>query len=206
MPILKNINQAFFKTWSSEMAYLTGYIAADGAITIGPRGNSFLDLQSIDEELIILAKTLFKADHIISKRQRKDGVRYRLQIGSKTMVSDLSSLGLGPKKTKRMSLPEIPQDYFFDFIRGYMDGDGSITVSPQYVLLRFTTGSQLFLGDVDSKISEMLGIKGSLFYSGNAWRLNYSGKSAMKLLKSIYKQGYFCCLKRKYEKYREALN
>ncbi len=48
------------------MSYVLGYIAADGAITIGKRGNCFLDIQSIDKELIEIVKKDLRASHKIS--------------------------------------------------------------------------------------------------------------------------------------------
>ena len=34
--------------------------------------------------------------------------------------------GLTPKKSHTMKLPDIPDAYFFHFVRGYFDGDGGV--------------------------------------------------------------------------------
>lgn len=52
MPIYKTKNENFFKKWTTEMAYVLGFVAADGCLTETKRGTHFLDLQSIDKELI----------------------------------------------------------------------------------------------------------------------------------------------------------
>ena len=105
MPIFRTLNQDFFKKWSSQMAYLLGYIAADGTVSIGKRGNCYLAIESIDKELPSMLKKAMGAGHKISvfKRRKEWRTVYRLQIGSKTVVGDLKNLGIVPKKTKRLT-------------------------------------------------------------------------------------------------------
>lgn len=56
----------------------------------------------------------------------KPGVKYvRLLIGNNKIVEDLIKLGVIEHKSKLLSsIPNIP--YIDDFIRGYIDGDGSL--------------------------------------------------------------------------------
>ena len=113
------------------MAYVLGYIAADGNISIGKRGNCYLALEGIDEDLIVSIKRVLGSGHAITSRRRNERYNrsYRLQIGSKEIVGDLIKLGLTPRKSKRLHLPDVPKKYFGDFVRGYFDGDGNIFFS-----------------------------------------------------------------------------
>lgn len=48
------------------MAYVLGYIAADGAITIGKRGNHYIDINSVDPELPAIVKRALRSNHKIT--------------------------------------------------------------------------------------------------------------------------------------------
>jgi hypothetical protein len=44
-----------------------------------------------------------------------------------TLVKDLMEIGLTPRKSLTIQLPTIPDEYFYHFTRGYIEGDGWIT-------------------------------------------------------------------------------
>jgi len=48
-----------------------------------------------------------------------------VQFGDIVFYKWLLGIGLIPKKTKKMGKLKVPNEYFFDFLRGYFDGDGS---------------------------------------------------------------------------------
>ena len=52
MPVFKSVNKDFFKTWSPNMAYILGFFAADGYITVNRRGGQFWCIQINDKELL----------------------------------------------------------------------------------------------------------------------------------------------------------
>jgi hypothetical protein len=51
----------------------------------------------------------------------------RLNIGDKKIVQWLIEHGCNPRKTLTLEMPPIPLQYLPDFIRGCIDGDGSIS-------------------------------------------------------------------------------
>ncbi len=51
------------------MAYVLGYIAADGSLIKNKRGVHYLDFQSIDKDLPIKINKLLSAEHKIRKRK-----------------------------------------------------------------------------------------------------------------------------------------
>ena len=110
------------------MAYVLGFFAADGYMTINRRGAYFWNIQITDGQLLRQIKKLIQAEHKISiKRSKKKNKKmYRLQIGSKEMYNDLYNLGMRQNKTRSMVLPKIPDNYFSHFVRGYFDGDGNV--------------------------------------------------------------------------------
>jgi hypothetical protein len=53
-----NLNVDFFKKWSTEMAYVLGYFAADGCMFINPRGSKYVSFTSTDREILEKVKRL----------------------------------------------------------------------------------------------------------------------------------------------------
>ena len=82
------------------------------------------------------------------------------------MVRDVMKLGVTPNKSRTMTLPEIPEEYFWDFVRGYFDGDGSAYAeSPGKLRVVFTSWSEQFLKQLEARFNS-LGIVTSLKRKG----------------------------------------
>lgn len=219
MPIYKEVNHNFFKTWSPEMAYVLGYIAADGAITIGQRGNYYLDLFSIDKELILLVKRRLNSKHKVTAQEPKKQTehrRYRIQIGSKEIIRDLSKLGIAPKKTRRLIFPGIPPQHLHHFVRGYFDGDGHVTLCtyqrrnrprPSTVLYSgFTSCSKRFLIKLKRLLKDSGDLRGGSFHiSHGVYRISYAQNDSKKLFKFIYQGSRGLSLQRKYKSFILAM-
>lgn len=149
------------------MAYVLGFITADGALTKSKRGAKFIEIQSVDKEIVYEIRKALCSNLAIGEYQPKhsnQNKRYRLQIGSKRMYEDLLQLGLVARKAYRIRIPQIPPNYIRDFIRGYFDGDGGISFylshkkdrkTPTRVLLTtFTSCSKGMLDDVAVVLSK----------------------------------------------------
>lgn len=50
MPVFKRKNEKFFERWTPDMAYVLGFFAADGTLTVGKRGNCYIELTSCDKK------------------------------------------------------------------------------------------------------------------------------------------------------------
>ena len=129
MPVFKAKNENFFKVWTPEMAYVLGFFTADGNMIKNKRGAHFISIEITDKDILEEMKKAIGSNHKISirKNQFPEKDSYRLQIGSKVMFNDLLKLGITPNKSKTIDLPEIPKNYFSDFLRGYFDGDGHVS-------------------------------------------------------------------------------
>lgn len=51
---------------------------------------------------------------------------YRIQFGNVQLYRWLTKIGLFPNKTHTLKAIKVPNEYFRDFLRGWLDGDGSI--------------------------------------------------------------------------------
>lgn len=181
MPIFKAKDENFFKRWSLEMAYVLGFLYADGYLQKNKRGSSYFCFTSTDKEIIEKIRNLLRSNHKISLRQRsknnpewKDS--YVLQIGSKTMFDDLKKLGLTQNKSLILEFPNIPRRFLSDFIRGYFDGDGGVHFGKYWrkdrnkwkweFTSRFTSGSKIFLTDLWTALKPY--IEGGYLYEKNS--------------------------------------
>src|SRR3989344_9028123 len=111
MPIYKKINKNFFKKWTQNMAYVLGFFAADGNLSINKRGGCYISFQSKDEQIILDIRQAIGSQNKISIRFNKfnKGKFYRLQIGSKEIVKILQDMGFNTSKTKHLPFPHVPQ-------------------------------------------------------------------------------------------------
>lgn len=219
MPIYRAKNENFFKKWSSEMAYILGYIVADGSLVINPRGSRYLEIQSTDGDLLSQIKRTLGCGHKISTRKRNEKWKIvrRLQIGSKKIFNDLLKHEVKPRKTGHEIMPEIPDIYVCDFVRGYFDGDGCISFgiyprkarkSNAYVLsTRFISGNKKFLESLLNVLKKYAKLRGGFIVNKNrGFELCFSINDSKKLYRFIYgdvPNSLF--LERKYNKFQKAL-
>jgi len=157
MPIFRTKNEDFFKKWSPEMAYVLGFFAADGTMIENKRGGHYIELEIADRRLLYKIRHILGSNNKITarKRNREWKIAYRLQIGSNVIFNDLLELGITPRKSKTIELPNVPNEYFRDFVRGYFDGDGHIAAGRYWRVdrekyqwecsTRFCSGSKKFL-------------------------------------------------------------
>jgi hypothetical protein len=116
-------------------------------------------------------------------------------------------------------------EYFIDFIRGHLDGDGSISTytdryntfkKSKYVYerlwLRFISASQIHMEWLKITITKLFGVRGRLHktkanYVGNSmYVLKYGKKESLELLSKIYYSDDLPCLMRKKSIYLNFLS
>lgn len=183
------------------MAYLLGYIYADGHLIDSPnmRGK-YLSIASTDKDSIVRVKNWLNSEHKIKKvKSHFTGSRncFVLTIGSHKIYDDLFKLGLYPNKSLNIDFPEIPKKYLGHFIRGYFDGDGCIyferkrSKTGRLIIKRirviFTSGSKIFLENMDKKLKDLGISNGKIYSSKRAYQLVYNNKNSIELFKIIYK-------------------
>ncbi len=199
MPIYKKVDIDFFKNWTTSMAYVLGFFAADGTMTLTKRGTHFWSINIKDEDLIFKIKKIIKSNHRINKRTHNVSGKetFRLQIGSKEMFNDLEKLGFMRRKKYHMVLPNVPKHLMGDFLRGYFDGDGNVWVgivnkkrkNPSTVIQTvFTSCSYEFLYSIKEHVKKKVMVDGSIYKikDKNAYRLGYGVRGSLKLYELMY--------------------
>lgn len=201
MGIKYAVNENFFKKWTQEMAYVLGYIYADGSMEDASylRGR-YVRVSSAEKNNLLKIKAWMDSQHTVTERKTVDGRSlYLLRIGSHVLYSDLTKLGLYPNKSLTIRFPKIPKKYITHFIRGYFDGDGCVRIcmrkgkDEKMVINKlctiFTSGSKLFLEELAACIKENADTNLLKVYSGNrAFMLSYTTGDSVKIFKFLYEK------------------
>lgn len=127
------INENFFSVIDTEeKAYALGLIYADGYIN---KQETQINLTLSEKDVDILKKLnglIYINDHPLMYRIPLTTTKpyFTLNISNKKMTKDIVSLGCGNKKSFTLTFPntnQVPSNLVSHFIRGYFDGDGSIS-------------------------------------------------------------------------------
>lgn len=165
--VRKYINQDFFKTWSPNMAYVLGYVSADGCIhSSKDRKDSYiLNITSKDKSHLVKIKNVLESEYKISTKfngTKTGGVAYHIQVRNNTICNDLINLGIHQRKTHTLQPITVPDEYFPDFVRGFFDGDGTVYLYKVNGTWQIKTGfvcvSLPFIDDLNTKLCKALDI------------------------------------------------
>ncbi|WAX16506.1 hypothetical protein LC76P1_00069 [Lysinibacillus phage LC76P1] len=208
------VNHDFFDNIDTEeKAYILGFSYADGYVTKSGDAKYFgIAISTEDSEILDKINRAMDSNYEIKNYMTKENGKYkstpysRLLIRSDKIFDDLSKHGVIPKKTNIITRPKIRYDLIRHFIRGYMDGDGSIIMTKK---LEFTF-SLLGTDDLLLYISEYL-LENDLISSINKLGkrkdeqivsyIRYGGNiQAQKILDHLY-QDSTIFLDRKYNRY-----
>jgi intein-encoded DNA endonuclease-like protein len=116
-------NYSLFENWSKEMAWALGLMASDGNVNQEVNRISF---STMDIELAEKFRNVLEYTENIKKRKTTNV--YTVRIYSSKLAHDLVSLGITPAKSLTLEMPNIPQEFLPDFVRGVFDGDGCVSV------------------------------------------------------------------------------
>lgn len=191
-----SLNEDFFKNWSNNMAYILGFIVADGCIS----GNTQVVIISQKEPGILEEiKSELGSNQPLQKNEIT-GV-YLLNLNSKVLKDDLINIhGITPNKSSTVLFPYVPDEYLSHFVRGYFDGDGNINY--QKYVVSFVGGSFEFM----NALYELLTNKGfnpQIIKRQNYYRVIISGRLTIQLFAQwIYTNGNLY-LKRKLSNFQQ---
>lgn len=213
-----NCNITIFDNLDKDSAWLLGLIAADGCIFgSGKNCSSCLNLTSCDKDVIVKAKSILKSEHKIGVNYSHNGKskKYRITINNKELCDSLVKYQIGKRKSKTLTFSEvIPNELLSHFIRGYMDGDGWISLRGKYSIHIGFVGTKPFLESVVSHIHTYTGVyspKISIHTKGvgGIYRVEYKSSrrkygNVHNILDWIYKDADMY-MDRKYKLYSKCL-
>lgn len=199
--------------WSPEFAYAIGLLTTDGNLSNDGRHFDFTSqdleqLKNFMKCLGIKVKIGFKTSGFTKKKST------HIQFGDVNFYKFLLGIGLMPKKSKILGSLDIPDKYFFDFLRGHHDGDGCFYSywDPRWkssfmFYTVFISASKNHIFWLRDKIFKFLKIRGHITKSvfNSCFNLKYAKSESLKLLPKIYYNNKVICLSRKRIKIEKAL-
>ena len=157
----QELNLSAFDTWTPEMAYALGLMYSDGCLRRVSPHVWQISFSNTDKETVEWWHAFVGAKSSITIGLRPNRqVAYHSAIRSNTLASKLQELGVVPRKSwADFHLPAVPTAEMPHFLRGLVDGDGSINISTQGNRPRFsanvTSNSPLFREDLCNLFSSL---------------------------------------------------
>lgn len=206
------VNEDFFKTWSRESAWVYGWLITDGSVD-AKRNQIRLMLKRHDRDVLEKIKIMLDFTGEVIDGEQKDGRKFSyLRICRKEMTEDLFSLGLARQdKTFNTAMPQLPDELFWDFIRGVFEGDGSIrhrTGNTDALDMTICGATKQFILDLQTAF-EKRGIYMRLSQNNSGvYTINTKSKAdALRLCYFMYARTDDCHrLSRKYNIYENYIN
>lgn len=203
-------NENYFENIDNEdKAYWLGFITADGYIEskrINGNQKLGITLSSKDKNHLLLFNQCLESNYpindYIGSGFNKYGEFSKILITSQKLVDDLKKWNVVEHKTNICKFPfQISTKFYLDFIRGYLDGDGSIyqQKDKQYRITFLGTKEMLdafnYILNKNNKISKS---KGNFVFE-----VKYGGNyNCYNILKRLYENKNLK-LERKYNLYLE---
>jgi len=199
--------------WSPDFAYAIGLIATDGNLSKDDRHISFV---SKDKEQILNFLKGLKITVPISKSFSgyRGKIAFRVQFSDVNFYQFLNSIGLFGAKSKTIGELKIPDEFFFDFLRGCFDGDGTIYSywdkrwkSSFMFYVSFITASVVFVSWLRNSIYKHTSVFGHLKKDGRGitYQLTYAKSDSLEILKKMFRHKKILSLSRKKLKIEKIL-
>ena len=198
--------------WSPKFAYAIGLLATDGNLSNDGR---HLDFTSKDREQLQNCMRCLGINNKIGIKISGLGKRsLRIQFGDVIFYKFLNSIGITAHKSKTLGAIDIPKRYFFDFLRGHFDGDGTFYsyFDPRWkssfmFYTVFISASKKHVLWLQAQNFNFLHIRGHITKHAlsSCYNLKYAKSESLKLLPKLYYDSNVVCLSRKRRKIESAL-
>jgi len=202
----KKINHDYFKTESSNMAYILGLLASDG--TVRKNINEVkLTLNENDSEILEKIKIELQFEGKIRHYEDSKGFKNAtIAFTSAEIKKDLAKYGVIPQKTFTFVFPTIlKKQYWIDFIRGYFDGDGSVGAAGQGLRWQICSATENVLKTIIDFFYEeydipKIKIQSQKRNKNTLYTIQYSTNATKRIFDILYTPNSLY-LKRKYDKF-----
>ena len=207
-------------TWSSELAWVVGLIATDG--NLSRQGG--LSITSKDRSPLETVKACLGLTTPIGVCVNGRGQLYsKLQWYDRSLYEWLTEIGLTPAKSLTLKPLAVPDEYFRDFLRGCIDGDGTVLVytdrqhvvkDPRYVYERLyvslVSASRPFIDWITARVRTHLEVKGAIQTRQAPgrhplYRMRFAKRDSIRILRWIYYSPDLPCLERKRLKAKQGI-
>lgn len=210
-------NEEYFNEIDSELkAYLLGFFVADGSIITPKNGIKCIGMCLKESDKCVLEwfiQEIAPSNKISFHKKKETGnIQYNIKFAAKKLIENLEELyGIKPDKTNDIEFifpfERMSENLIHHFIRGYFDGDGTVTERKKGLVpqIGFVSTSKKFLLQIsefipvkDFRITENQG-KNMVYY-----QLWYSGGNLkdIQLYNYLYNNAKYY-LQRKFDRFKE---
>lgn len=201
---------SFFQKDSPDLAYIAGFLFADGSL----QKRELLDDTTYNLRISLNEKDLFvikyicnciglSHDRIINVPARNGDPQKMICIGHKHLDVLLKKWGIIPAKTYNFIAPEISDEMLPHFIRGWIDGDGTIKVRKgKSSYIRITGNKEALIWFIDN--CSRLGFTGKIYksewYDYKVWgKIIIQNRKNMSWFKDKLLCDNYFCINRKWD-------
>lgn len=176
--------------------YLMGLITSDGNLSSDGR---HIDITAKDCDFLTALKMRLGLTNRVGVKN-KGGTKqaYHIQFANRSFYDFLLSIGLMQNKSRVLGALKIPNQYFVDFLRGVIDGDGSMRMwthpsnKKEQWSLRIYSGSGKFVEWLDGMIVSLIRVQGKIYKHGETvWVLKYGKMAAREIVRKCYYKDCF---------------
>ena len=213
-------NENYFEEIDTEdKAYWLGFLSADGCIVDTSKGSKRVQLILKESDKSHLEKFVKCIDGNIPVRLRKQNVNgkeygsSKLVVHSTKMSNDLIKHGVHPRKTYDIQFPNINNSLVQHYLRGLIDGDGTLYVNKNKSPNRKTYKMSIEIASTSKKHLESIqewfqeiGVDSGIYPTHNHFKLSMGSMNSIKVtIDNLYKNSNIY-LDRKYEKAKEMIS
>lgn len=197
--------------WSKKLAYAVGLLATDGHLS---KDGRHINLTSKDIEQLENFMEAVGVDYKIAKKVGgyTKGICSYIQFSDVNFYKWLLSIGFKQQKTEAIGKLNIPERYFFDFLRGHFDGDGSIYsyFDPRWkssfmFYITFIAKNKQHVLWLQKKMKKYIKVSGKIGVGSGVHRVRYAKSESKILIKKMYRGKKSLYLSRKYDKILKIL-
>jgi len=202
------INEKYFDSIDSEdKAYFLGLLYADGCVAKSGH-NICLTLKNNDKHILEkFAEFVYNSPNNVicdrvSKQKPYNTYSY-LNINSSYMCNILRSHGCVSAKSLVLKYPNnLTEDFYSHFIRGYFDGDGSISIKSKIFSI---TSTENMCNKIKEILEKNTNSNLQVFKYKNIFRCVSHGRNNITNILNFLYKGSNIYLNRKYELYKKML-
>ena len=167
-------------------AYWLGLIAADGWIVREHQKPTGFAIALKEEDKYLLQQL---AEDIgcpeLLHKERETTNLWQIKLTAEKAAFDLINAGVPPKKSLIVETPSLPRRLFVSWLRGYFDGNGSVSRRKNSLEAKITTGSKNLAQQLKQFLNEE-GVQPTLDGKNNEHNLRMYAKNAESFGKLIY--------------------
>jgi len=199
----------------SNFWYVIGLIATDGNLS---PDNKTVDITSTNKEFLDKIKEVCKITTKILPKNKANSHAWALRTYHKEFYESLKTLGLMQRKSHILGTLTIPDNFFHDFFRGVVDGDGSLVswlgpdsdANTQWKM-KISSASIAFATWLRASMQRIFGVKGSIqSYCSEGktiqYDLSYGRSESSRIAKKCYYPEATLFLERKFNKAMQLID